>query len=205
MNLNTERNLATRLSNSGRFERIQSIEHFYFASARSEWFAAWGIFYQRQRLTPVLGLAVGKQETSESGKADILAMLRIADQPETTLQKMAPIIYAAAREGDVDFFRNMGKAFRGHERSDRQSSFLAWNILCYWFAGLLWLMDAEAGTKALNQYTREPVTVDAYRKACARMKLVGYKAFATLPPVIAYHPRRRAYAYAPAWTELEPK
>jgi hypothetical protein len=202
--LNMERNLATQLENSERLEKCKSIEHF--AAARSEWFAAWRLLYQRHGLTAAaLDIRTGKQQTLEGAKAYILAMLRTIDQPEVTLQKMAGVIYAAAHEGDVDFFRKMGLAFRARKRSTRgESSFLAWNILRYWFAGLLWLMNPDAGSIALRQYTGRVVSMDAYRKARERLGLKGYETFADSPPVLAYHPRKKAYAYAPSWTRLEP-
>jgi hypothetical protein len=211
--LNMERNLARRLGNSERLERCQNVE--YFASARGEWFGAWRLFCQRHGLASVLDIRAGEQQTLKAYKTFVLEMLRIGDQPTETLQKHAAVIYAAACEGDADFFRNIGHAFRGHDRARREGAplDLDWCILSYWFAGLLWLMNAEAGSRALREYlkthstnpSRSVVPIAAYRKACSRFELKGYKAFATLPPVLAYHPKTKTYRYARGWTHLEPE
>src|SRR5260370_15731710 len=152
--LNMERNLAKRLGNSERLERCQNVEHF--ASARSEWFGAWRLFYQRHRLASVLDISAGKQQTLKTYKNFILEMLRIGDQPKEIFQKQAPVIYAAACEGDVDFFRNIGHALRGHRRARREGAplDLDWCFVSYWFAGLLWLINAEAGSEALREYLK---------------------------------------------------
>jgi hypothetical protein len=211
--LNMERNLARRLGNSERLERCHNVKHF--ASARSEWFGAWCLFYQRHGLASVLDIRAGQQQTLKAAKTFTLAMLRLGDQPKETLQKQASLIYAAACEGDVDFFRNIGHAFRGHDRARREGAplDLDWCILSYWFAGLLWLMSAEEGSRALCEYlkthstnpSRSVVTIAAYTKVCSRLKLKGYKAFTRMPPVLAYYPKAKTYDYASGWTHLEPE
>jgi hypothetical protein len=124
---------------------------------------------------------------------------------------MADVIHEAARQGDVKFSQNMRRALRQNERSKRETS-LAWCIVLYWFAGLLWLMDAEAGHKALIIYleetgtaAREIVTFHAYTKARSRLGLTGYKAFAKQPPVLGYYPKQGGYGYRKRWTHLEPE
>jgi hypothetical protein len=209
--LNMEQNVARRLGNSERLKRCQNLENF--ASARNEWFGAWHLFLQRHGLGTILNVGAGKQEKLKAYKTFVLEMLRLGDQPKEILQNQAPIICALAREGDVDFFRRMGHAFRGHDRARRERApvDLAWCIALYWFAGLLWLMDAEAGHRALILYLkdvgtapREIVTLDAYKKACSRLRLKGYRAFATRPPVLGYYPKQKAYGYRKRWTHLEP-
>jgi hypothetical protein len=169
--LNMERNLARRLGNSERLERCQSVKHF--PSARNEWFGAWCLFCQRHGLASVLDIRAGKQQTLKAAKTFTLAMLRIGDQPKETLQKQAPLIYAAACEGDVNFFRNIGNAFRGHDRARREGAplDLHWCILSYWFAGLLWLMSAEVGSRALREYLKTRSTTP--HEALYRLRHTG--------------------------------
>jgi hypothetical protein len=212
--LNMQRNFARRLGNSERLERCETLKHF--ASARKEYFGAWHLFHQRHGVGSVLEVrAGGDQQALEAAKRFVLAMLRHGDQPKDVLQKQAAIIYAAASEGDVDFFRNIGHAFRGHDRARREGAplDLDWCILSYWFAGLLWLMNAEVGSRALREYlkthsttdSRSVVSVAAYRQACSRLGLKGYKAFATMPPVVGYWPKQKTYQYYKGWTHLEPE
>jgi hypothetical protein len=205
--LEFERGIATRLGNAERLQRCQSLE--YFPAARAEWRQAVHLVHKQYHLS---SLSVSGKPTLEALKKYVLEALRFADAPEEVLRNMAAPIYEAARQGDVKFFQNMAHALRQHERSKRKTS-LAWCIVLYWFAGLLWLMDAETGHRALILYLtkiegtapREIVTLDAYKKARSRLGLRGYKAFATQPPVLGYYPREGEYGYREGWTHLEPK
>jgi hypothetical protein len=204
--LEFERETAIRLGNAERLQRCQSIE--YFPAARAEWRQAVHLVCKQYHLSAVS--ASGKP-TFEALRDFVLQGLRVIDTPEVLLRNTADVIHEAARQGDVEFFQNMRRAFRRHERSKRKTS-LAWCIVLYWFAGLLWLMDAEAGHRALISYLkevdnvrREIVSLDAYKKARSRLRLKGYKAFATRPPVLGYHPKQRAYEYREGWTHLEPE
>ena len=49
------------------------------------------------------------------------------------------------------------------------------NVLNYWFAELLWLMNEKQGCAALSAYTGKDIQKAAYRKACQRLGLKGYK------------------------------
>jgi hypothetical protein len=206
-----EANLANRLGNLGLLKRCQGLEHF--SAARDEWFTAWRTFLGTKGMA---AFASEKEPTLEAMKNYFLEMLRISDQPEALLQNQAAVIYRAACEGDADFFRNIGHAFRGHARARREGAplDLDWCILSYWFAGLLWLMSAEVGSGALREYlkthsttpSRSVVPIEAYRKVCSRLKLKGYKAFTTMPPVLDYLPKqKKRYQYRKDWTHLEPE
>jgi hypothetical protein len=195
-----------RLGNAERLQRCQSLE--YFPAARTEWLQAVHLVHKQYHFP---SLSESGKPTLEALKNYLLEALRFTDAPEVALRNMASVIYEAARQGDVEFFRAMARAFRRHERSKRKTS-LAWCIVLYWFAGLLWLMDAEAGHRALILYLkeadtapREIVTLDAYKKACSRLGLKGYKAFATRSPVLGYYPKQRTYGYRKGWTHLEPE
>jgi hypothetical protein len=204
--LEFEQGIATLLGNAERLKRSQSLE--YFSAARTEWLQAVHLVCKQYRF----GAAnVSGKPTLESLKNYVLEGLRFTDTPQVILRNMADVIHEAARQGDVEFFQNMGRAFRQHERSKRKTS-LAWCIVLYWFAGLLWLMDAEAGHRALISYLkevgnapREIVSLDGYKKACSRLRLKGYKAFATRPAVLGYNPKQKTYRYREGWTNLEPK
>jgi hypothetical protein len=194
--LEFEQQVATCLGNAERLKRCQSLE--YFPAARTERRRAVRLVCKQYHFDT---LSVPAKPTLGALKDYVLQGLGAVDTPDVLLRNMADVIYNAALQGDVKFFQNMGPAFRRHERSKRDTS-LAWCIVLYWFAGLLWLMDAEAGHRALISYLkevgnarREIVTLDAYRKACSRLGLKGYKAFATQAPVLAYHPKQRAYEY----------
>jgi hypothetical protein len=204
--LEFERGIVTQLGNAERLQRCQSLE--YFPAARAEWLQAVHLVHEQYRFS---SLSVSGKPTLEALKKYVLEALRFADAPEEVLRNMAAPIYEAACQGDVGFFRDMARALRRHERSKRGTS-LAWCIVLYWFAGLLWLMDAEAGLRALILYLkeigtapREIVTLDAYKKARSRLGLRGYKAFATQPPVLGYYPREARYGYREGWTHLEPE
>jgi len=204
--LEFERGSAKRLGNAERLQRCQSLE--YFPAARTEWLQAVHLVCKQYHFGAVS--ASGKP-TLEALKNYVLEGLSVTDTPDVMLRNMADVIHEAARQGEVEFFRTMARAFRRHERSRRKTS-LAWCIVLYWFAGLLWLMDAEAGHKALILYLkdaetapREIVTLDAYKKACSRLGLKGYKAFATRPPVLGYYPKQKTYGSRKGWTHLEPK
>jgi hypothetical protein len=204
--LEFERGSAMRLGNAERLQRCQSLK--YFPAARTEWLRAVHRVCKQYRFGAVS--ASGKP-TLEALKNYVVQALRFTETPDVVLRNMADVIHEAARQGDVKFSQNMRRALRQNERSKRETS-LAWCIVLYWFAGLLWLMDAEAGHRALISYLievgnapRKIVRLDAYKKACSRLRLKGYKAFATQPPVLAYHPKQRAYAYRERWTHLEPE
>ena len=205
--LEFERGTAMRLGNAKRLQRCQSLK--YFPAARTEWLRAVHRVCKQYRFGAVS--ASGKP-TLEALKNYVVQALRFTETPDVVLRNMADVIHEAARQGDVEFFQNMARAFRRHERSKRETS-LAWCIVLYWFAGLLWLMDAETGHRALILYLtkiegtapREIVTLDAYKKARSRLGLRGYKAFATQPPVLGYYPREGEYGYREGWTHLEPK
>jgi len=163
-----ETNLAKRLGNLERLKRCQCLEHF--SAARDEWFTAWRIFLGTKKLA---AFANDKEPTLEAMKNYVLEMLRMTDDPEVTIRNQAAVIYGAALDGDVQFFRGIAAAFRGHDRSQtkplptfagnpssssvsaasKHAAPLDWCILNYWFAGLLWLMNSETGgpfSKALQ-------------------------------------------------------
>ena len=87
---------------------------------------------------------------------------------------------------------------RNRKRTKRESAFLAYSVLCYWFAGQLWLMNAKAGADALRAYTGEEITKIAYWQACRRLGLSGYKDRMRNPPVLGYDPETGSYEYAEA-------
>jgi hypothetical protein len=200
--LNTERNLAKKLGNSERLEKWCKVK--FFGAARREWLGAWKRFVAGHGFASLLDVDAGVQQTLEPMKGFTLLMLRRSNQHEVTLRNQAAVIYAAAREGDVEFFRNICLALRSRSRTKSEGAFLSLNILNYWFAGLLWLMNEEAGSNALRAYTNKKITKDAYRKACDRLGLNGYKHRMRAPPVLAYHPKTRSYQYARKWTRMEP-
>jgi hypothetical protein len=124
----------------------------------------------------------------------------------------APFIYNAALDGDVQFFRDIGLAFKASARARRTMApvELDFSILAYWFAGQLWLMTDEIGLEALLVYVkaanlrlRSPM-LDAYIKARTRLKLRGYRAFSKSAPILAYRPKTKRYQYASGWTNLDP-
>ena len=76
-----------------------------------------------------------------------LVISRLTDRPEETLKRFSAIICRAACEGD--FFRKLVLAWRGYARGKRRGASLDFSLLTHWFAGLLWLMNAEVGVQAL--------------------------------------------------------
>lgn len=155
---------------------------------------------------------MNEEPASRVGQTYVLEMLRKGGEPEEILKRMAPIVYNAALEGDVQFFRDIPLALRGYARARRfkKPPDLDFAILIYWFAGQLWLMTDVVGRNALLAYMKSAnpplnsVTLDAYKKARRRLKLKGYRAFAKRPPVLAYIPKTKKFDYAPSWTKLEP-
>jgi len=69
----------------------------------------------------------GVQQTLEPAKDFVLTMLRHDSHPEETLKSRAaaPIIYGAALEGDVKFFKQLGLLLRNHPQTKREGSFLS--------------------------------------------------------------------------------
>ena len=201
--LTTERNLAKRLGNSDRLEKWQRVK--FFKAARREWLDAWKRFARAHGLGSVLKIRAGAQQTLEPMKDFTLAMLRLSGEPEETVKNQAGVIHAAASAGDIEFFKQFGLALRSASRAKRQGAILAYSILCYWFAGLLWLMNDKAGWAALCDYTRrKDITKAAYRKACHRLGLKGYKDRMRRPAVLYYDPVTGTYKYGSAWTRMEP-
>jgi hypothetical protein len=199
----TEKNFAKRLGNSERVQKWQKEKSF--KTPRREWLGAWKRFAEKHHLGSLPGIHAGVQQTLEPVKNFTLALFRFCE-PQAVLRNQAGVIYAAAREGDVKFFRAIHLAFKSREfRSEADTSFLAYNILCYWFAGLLWLMNDEAGRAALCAYTgHSDITQDAYRKSRERLGLNGHRDRVEASPILWYEPEKRLYKYGPGWTDLEP-
>jgi len=202
----TERNFATRLGNSQRVQKWQKVR--FFDAARREWLGAWKRFAKEHGLGSLFEIRSGIQQTLEPVKAFTLAALRRSDNPSETLRKRAAEIYAAACEGDVEFLKQINLAFKSRSRraeAEADRSFLAYNVLSYWFAGLLWLMNNKAGWLALCEYTkRKDITKDAYRQTCRRLGLNGYKNRTRKPAVFYYDAGTQTYKYGPEWTQMEP-
>ncbi len=206
--LHVDRNSAKRLGNLERLKRCEALKEF--SAARAEWLRAWRIMLSRQKLSSLNAQTV----TSVEAKRFLLEFLRRSHAPGHLLQKHWQLIALAAHEGDVEFFRQMAAAFRGHDRRTPREFSVGFHILSYWFNGLLWLMNAEAGSRALRAYLKREsdatgsnveVPIDGYHKACRDFGLRGYKAFMTRPPITRYRPKQHAYDYAPGWqTKLEP-
>jgi hypothetical protein len=204
-----QRSTATRLANA---ERLSLCEHLeQFPAARDEWFLAWRIFLKRLRHDAL----ISKERSSEAAKNYVLWGLSATGDPKAMLKNTAQVIHAAATEGDVEFFRRMSDSFKSHDRRKPDPAPLVFCILQYRFAGLLWLMDSEAASRALAQYlkddralshSRRNVPYEAYKQARRRLKLKGYTAFAKKPPIVAYLPKTKAYRYNGNWaTILEPR
>ena len=158
----TERNLAKKLGNSELLERWLKMKSFN--STRQEWLNAWKRFQQKHGFDSLSGIRAGVQQTLEPAKAFALTMLRHGNHPEETVRKQAAVIYGAAWEGDVEFFKQLGLVLRDRHRTKREGTFLSYSILCYWFAGRLWLMGDKLGSGALSAYTGSTITSDAYPK-----------------------------------------
>ena len=217
--LRMERLYLARLGNKERFEKWETTE--FFAGAREEWLGAWERFALSHGQRPVLHYFGALQHFHadkefwrvelEPMKEIVLLLLRRLDdlhEHEETLRNLAEVIYGAARQGDVAFFKKISLALRrrgGRMEKKAESLFLAYYILCHWFAGLLWLMSEKPGWAALCAYTgRKDITKDAYRKACHRLGLCGYKDRMRTPPVLEYDRVSGLYRYAAAWTRMEP-
>jgi hypothetical protein len=194
----TERNLAKKLRNSEVLERWLKMKSLN--STREEWLGAWKRFQEKQGLDSLSGMHAGVQQTLEPAKAFVLALLRHASDPERTLKSQAAIIHGAAGEGDVEFFKQLGLLLRNHPRMKREGSFLSYSILCYWFAGRLWLMGDKVGSRALSAYTGSTVTSDAYRKTRSRgLSLDGYRRYVKSAPIVGFDPERKSYQYRCNW------
>jgi hypothetical protein len=197
-----EGNFAKELGNSDRLEKWRNVK--FFSPARREWLATGKRFGEKLKLGSLFGIHAGVQQTLEPMKNLTLAMLRRSNQPADVLKRQSAVIYAAACEGDVEFSKKINRVIRSRSRAKPEGSSLSYDILRYWFAGLLWLMNEEAGSNALRAYTKKKFTKDAYRKACDRLGLNGYKHRMRAPPILAYHPKTKSYQYAPKWTRMEP-
>ena len=196
--VNTERNLAKKLGNSERLEKWGKEK--CFAAARREWLDGLRCFAQKLGIGSLYDIHAGVPQTLEPLKDFTLVMLRRAGEPSVTLQNQAAVIYAAAREGDVEFFNKIALALesrgtRKQVKAEAEGSFLAYNILLYWFAGLLWLMNDEAARAALCQYTKRDFTQGAYRMSRERLGLNGHTDRVKRSPVLWYEPEKKIYKY----------
>jgi hypothetical protein len=203
-----DKNFAAILGNSERLARCEALPQF--AASREEWFCAWRILLNQH------GFRIAAEASADMDGCKEYVIERLnqprRDQQSVILKNTAQVIWNAAKEGDVDFFVRMAAAFRNADRHRPKEQPLGGYIMQYWFSGLLWLMDNEAGSLALLAYLRaspkmgrSAVPIDAYKKARSRLGLSGYKTFTTRPPILAYLPKLRAYRYAPSWeTKLEP-
>jgi hypothetical protein len=202
--LTAEQNLAKGLGNSERAQKCQKAK--FFKAARQEWLDALRRFAKIQGLDSLFKIHAGVsvQQELEPWKAFTLALFRISDRPDEVLRNKAAVIHAASSEGDIEFLKKIALALKSQPWRKHRGS-LAYAILRYWFAGLLWLMNDKAGWLALCEYTRrKDITKAAYRKACQRLGLKGYKDRMRRPPVLEYDPVRSTYRYDAGWTWLEP-
>ena len=200
-----EEQFAARLGNSERLSKCRQLPEF--PAAREEWLAASDVYVSNQ------GLSALTRDTasSDDGKTYVLDMIRKRGPAPDLLRNAAAVFFVAATEGDTRFFKDFTAAMRAHVRRKRSGpTQLAWCILTHWFGGLLWLMDNEAGSKALQQYLRMEhpntrVSEAAYRRARARLGLKGYQTFTKSPPILGYYPKQNGYGYDEHWrTRLEP-
>jgi hypothetical protein len=191
--LGGERHRAEKLGTCECLAKWETTESF--AVARQEWTDAWIRFARNNRFGSLF--AFDAEETLEGRKDFALTMLRRANVPSVTLQNQAAVIHAAACEGDVSFFHAIAFALRSRTRqveADFERSFLGFNVLMYWFAGLLWLMPEKPGWAALCAYTgRKDITKDAYRMECYRLGLKGHKDRMRSPSVLGFDPVTGTY------------
>ena len=197
----TERNYATSLGNLERMEKWARTK--FFPASRKEWFHAWNLVAKRHRFAPALQLRAGRQKTLSDVKTAAIAILRNNPDPGETLKRHADTIMAAAREGDVAFFHQIGLALTSRARRKPDATSLSWDMLPHWFAGLLWLMNAETGIQALRAYTGRRYSVENYRRTARRLGLKDYPGNTRSPPIIAYHPKTRRYVCSASWTHME--
>src|SRR5262249_25318013 len=108
--------------------------------------------------------------------------------------------------GNFQFFENMFKARRSRTRARNlgRAPEIDFAVLCFWFAGHLWLMTDDVGSHALRQYLkssgtpREGISAESYKKARRKLKLKGYRAFTRKAPV-RYDPATKRYSYRTGW------
>lgn len=98
-------------------------------------------------------------------------MLRVGVEPGETLRRHSGTIYRAACEGDDDFFHKVGLALRSRNRKKSDTGSTGYALLTHWFSGLLWLMNDEAGHRALRFYTGNRIDIGAYRQMLRRLRL----------------------------------
>jgi hypothetical protein len=123
--LNTERSLAKKLGNSEQLE--QWMKKKSFNSARREWLDGLRCFAKKQGLGSLYDIHAGVQQTLEPTKDFTLVMLRRSSEPLVTLRKQAGVIDAAAREGDIEFFKKINLAFESRgRRAEAEADSLFW-------------------------------------------------------------------------------
>jgi len=189
---------ARKLGNCERLEVWRERE--FYAAARQEWWTAWQRYFFRHGLGPVLSFradSVSGRGDLEPMKGILLLCLRRSDDHAETLRNMAEVVRVAARNGDVEFFKSMSAALESGGVEEKIEGFLlGYHILGYWFSGALWLMSDKAGWAALCAYSGKAIERDAYRQACRRLKLRGYKGRVGKAPVLGYDKVSGTYRYA---------
>lgn len=184
-----------------------------FLQARHEWFRAWEIFLRRPGQRQLLPILLHEGASFPAAKSFILwGLSQKNDAGPSLLRNTASVIHRAALQGDLNFFREIGYAFRSRDRTKPNPAPIEGCVLNFWFSGLLWLMNAEVGAQALEHYVqttrfgRSVVRFEAYKKARSHLKLRGYRCFSPKPLITAYHPKQRNYVWATDWeTKLEPR
>ena len=209
--LSHEQAWAKRLKTSEFVRQCENLSGF--RQARHEWFAAWEIFLRRPGDRQLLPILLLEGASFEAAKNYILwGLSQKNDAGPSLLRNTASVIHRAALQGDLNFFREIGYAFRSRDRTKPNPAPIEGCVLNFWFAGLLWLMNAEVGAQALEHYVqttrfgRLGVKFEAYKKVRSRLKLRGYRVFSSKPLITAYHPKQRRYVWASDWeTKLVPR
>jgi hypothetical protein len=197
----SEVRLAERLGNARRLEYCKAQPQF--TAARKEWWKAWETLFHSLGFEPLLAGCGG----IDASKALFLFLIRSGGLSANVLRNNAQIVAAASLQGDIGFFKDLANNLRNHARSQREGWPVGWEILNYWFGGLLWLMTSDRGSIALGQYLKQRHGPKRLRgtKARRRMGLLGYRAFGATPPVLGYSPKFGKYEVVDGWTGLEPK
>jgi hypothetical protein len=128
---------------------------------------------------------------------------QVGRNPSGALILFAPIIFAAAKRGDIRFFERIPREIRRRARRKKKNTLIL-HMLTHWLHGFLWLMPSNWGSRYLEHVTRERISEENYQKIRQRLNLVGWEAELEHPLIEGYNPKTGAFTFRPGWTNLVP-
>jgi hypothetical protein len=174
------------------YKRSQQISGF--EEAQLSWAKAWAEFLRRDGNPEIASGQINPEKSF---------FYLLKRRPSSALQVGEPLISAAARRGDIGFFKSIVSAInRGGPK--KRHSYVAFQMLYNWLHGFLWLMPDIWGSKYLEGLIERPLSQENYEKHRQRLSLVGWEIAHKHPLIEGYNPKTGAFTFRKGWTNLNP-